>query len=184
MALKKSLMHTAYRSLGTPNFDLSNRISPRRYCEGTSVPFLFVGIGDATCINKSMKTKCIETKRTPSQPYGKLFVNGKVIGEHRYVYEQHYGPIPPNMVVRHMCHNSRCINPEHLTIGTKQDNANDMVQADRSLKGTKNPANKLTETQVKRIKYGNERRCDLARELGVTAYAIDAIRNGKNWAWI
>ena len=28
-------------------------------------------------------------------------------------------------VVRHRCHNRRCINPEHLQLGTQQDNIHD-----------------------------------------------------------
>ncbi|WP_121095621.1 HNH endonuclease [Roseinatronobacter ekhonensis] len=28
-------------------------------------------------------------------------------------------------VVRHRCHNRRCINPEHLTLGSKADNKRD-----------------------------------------------------------
>ena len=30
-----------------------------------------------------------------------------------------------DQVIRHRCHNRRCINPEHLTIGTKADNKHD-----------------------------------------------------------
>ena len=128
--------------------------------------------------------ECIETTRTPSQKYGSVSIKGKLILEHRLVYEQNKGPIPAGMVVRHMCHNSRCINPDHLEIGTQGNNLKDMIDAGRSLKGTKNPANKLTNAQAKRIKYGKEKRSVLAKEFGVTAYTIDKIRKGINWTWI
>ena len=30
-----------------------------------------------------------------------------------------------HQVVRHLCHNRRCLNPDHLTIGDRRDNLND-----------------------------------------------------------
>ena len=35
------------------------------------------------------------------------------------------------VVVRHTCHNRQCVNPEHLAIGTPQDNNLDTIQAGR-----------------------------------------------------
>jgi hypothetical protein len=61
---------------------------------------------------------------------------GKRYGRLRKVsilmYEAHNGPVPEGLVVRHTCHNVRCIRPEHLIVGTHGDNANDKVQAGRS----------------------------------------------------
>ncbi|MDF3420095.1 hypothetical protein HKX23_17025 [Sulfitobacter sp. KE29] len=38
-----------------------------------------------------------------------------------------------DQVVRHRCHNRRCINPEHLTIGDRRDNLYD--ELDRRANG-------------------------------------------------
>ena len=46
---------------------------------------------------------------------------------HRLAYELWKEPIPKNMLVRHLCHTKLCINPDHLDIGTHQDNANDRL---------------------------------------------------------
>jgi len=40
--------------------------------------------------------------------------------------------VPSNMVVMHTCDNPPCINPEHLRIGTHEDNMDDMKKKGRT----------------------------------------------------
>lgn len=61
--------------------------------------------------------------------YGQITVNGKYWQTHRYVYTQHYGEIPEGLVIRHSCHNPKCCNPDHLSVGTHQDNYHDSIEA-------------------------------------------------------
>jgi len=49
--------------------------------------------------------------------------------KHRAVYYQHTGELPE--VVRHICDNPRCINPEHLEGGTQVDNMRDCKERGR-----------------------------------------------------
>jgi len=128
--------------------------------------------------------KCIESFRTPSQQYPKIMYKGKTRAQHRVLYESYHGTIPKHMVIRHLCHNPRCINIKHLAIGTQYDNMQDSVQDNRTLKGTKNHQNKLTKKQAYTIKYGNENRTKLAKKFKVSVYAIDRIRKGVNWKWL
>lgn len=71
---------------------------------------------------------------------------------HRYIYEMFNDIIDDSLVVRHKCDNGFCINPNHLELGTHQDNMNDMKTRGRSTKGERNASSKLTEEQVKEIR--------------------------------
>lgn len=62
-----------------------------------------------------------------SNGYGQVSVNNSPTGAHRLAYRTWVGPIPEGMVVRHKCDNKPCMNPEHLELGTTQDNINDRV---------------------------------------------------------
>ena len=59
---------------------------------------------------------------------------GKTQRAHTASYEAFVAPIPTGMLVCHRCDVRSCCNPEHLFIGTRQDNINDAANKGR-LKG-------------------------------------------------
>lgn len=72
--------------------------------------------------------------------YGKFGVgtlghDRRVESAHRVAWELTRGPIPGGMYVLHHCDNPWCVNPDHLWLGTRADNAADMVAKGRSTKG-------------------------------------------------
>ena len=50
---------------------------------------------------------------------------------HREYYQDFKGNIPDGMIVMHKCDNRRCVNPDHLVLGTTKDNIHDMLNKGR-----------------------------------------------------
>lgn len=57
--------------------------------------------------------------------YGYLFINHKTWSVHRLSYILEYGNFNKSLSVLHKCDNPACIKPQHLFLGTQQDNVND-----------------------------------------------------------
>lgn len=86
--------------------------------------------------------------------YGGLWVNGKYLLAHRFSYETFKGTIPSGMFVCHTCDNRLCINPDHLWLGTNQDNMDDMNKKKRGIthSGEKNGKSIFVLSQVTEIR--------------------------------
>ena len=67
--------------------------------------------------------------------YGRFSVKRKLVMAHRFSYEQVHGKIPPHLTVDHLCKNKLCVNPAHLEIVTRGENARRHMLA---LEGCKN----------------------------------------------
>jgi len=111
--------------------------------------------------------------------YGQLISNRKKRYAHRSSYEVFKGPIPKGMMVCHKCDTRSCVNPDHLFLGTPQDNMTDMIKKGRSKNGPNHPASKLTKEQVKEILNMEGTHQYIADLYGVCRQNIGAIKSGK-----
>lgn len=91
-----------------------------------------------------------------------------------------------DLCVCHKCDNPRCVNPDHLFIGTQQDNIKDMFEKKRwrgfpPMKGKENPNSKLCEQDIVNIRKSSLSGRQLAKKYFVTPANISSIKSGKTW---
>lgn len=119
--------------------------------------------------------------------YGQIKVPRKRIQAqaHRLSYAIHKGPIPQGQYVLHRCDNRKCVNPEHLFLGTKKDNAQDMVAKGRHCFGEKQAGAKLTAKHVhvalELIRLG-VKQIRIAQMLDISPMELSRIKRGERWA--
>jgi hypothetical protein len=89
--------------------------------------------------------------------YGLIYsgdLSGKQERAHRISWILHNGPIPDNLHVLHKCDNPSCVRPDHLFLGTHQENMDDRERKKRRkpARGEKHGCSKLTTNDVIRIR--------------------------------
>jgi len=136
-------------------------------------------------------TGCLEWTGFKSRDgYGVLHRGGKHIKAHRLAYcnanGKHLNDIA-GLVVRHKCDNRKCLNPDHLEIGSNIDNTQDRHTRWRNASGSKNGNSKLTDAQVKDIRRVYRSHCrqngarPLATKYGVSVSLIGQIVSNAIW---
>ena len=123
--------------------------------------------------------------------YMRLCIKYSRVYAHRYMYEMYIlkgNSIPDGLFVLHSCDNKKCINPDHLFLGTKSDNNKDRALKGRSDKGTDRYNSILDENKVKLIRLYYElklkNQIELAEMFNVSQGAIYNVVSRKRWKHI
>lgn len=157
-------------------------------------------------VKKTGPDECWEWTGTLNGKDGYGVIGGKLNGKryslpgvkmlaHRASWIMHFGEIPDNgsyhgTVVRHKCDNPKCVNPNHLELGTQQDNVVDMRDRGRSnysglgkqRSGFKHHRAIMTPESLaltwQMIREGRKV-AEIAEKIGVSTTTIKNIRLGK-----
>lgn len=103
------------------------------------------------------------------------------------IAETFAGPRPPGQVARHRNGVDSDDRADNLLWGTHEQNSEDMIEHGRSLRGGKNPFNRIDEDVARELKaraLAGESGSMLARQYDVSPQLVCDIRKGRAWAWL
>jgi len=139
-------------------------------------------------VNKKSDDECWEwTGSKSKQGYGEININGKITKAHRFSWVLHHGKINGGLLVCHKCDNKKCVNPNHLFLGTYLDNNHDRDNKGRAIhqSGETHGRSKLTQNDVDTIRTlrieKHLSQYELAKMFPVTRSTIKSILDGKTW---
>lgn len=157
------------------------------------------------------KGECWEWNRyVGERGYALLSYQGKMHNAHRLSYQIFKGNIPENLFVCHTCDNRKCINPDHLWLGTRRENIQDASKKGRlpggpghkpspdviekllkSRKpfpnGEQHPTSKLKKEDIIHIrKLLDEgiKQTDIAKKFNVCSGVISQIKHKRTWSHV
>lgn len=107
----------------------------------------------------------------------------KIVTASRLAYQLTHGEVTDQLHILHSCDNALCVNPDHLSAGTRSRNMQEAY--DRGMQpfrgGSQNSRAKLTDDIVREIRKNKISGPKLAKELGCSTQIIYAARSGKTW---
>lgn len=117
--------------------------------------------------------------------YGRVYLGGgrkskKTALAHRENYRAVHGSIPAGKSVCHRCDTPSCVNPDHLWLGSHEQNMHDRNRKGRAsggrLSGEHNPAATLTDDRVKEIFYAVGTITEIAKRYGLARSHVCRIK--------
>lgn len=144
-------------------------------------------------VNKDAIGGCwLWTASTKEKGYGQYHYQGKMHRAHRLAWTLSGRELPPRpLELAHSCDNRLCVNPDHLSAATHDENMADCKAKRRHAHGERSRHAKLTEVQVRQIRQlykktaprkGNAR--EVAAMFGVSVGIIHKIGRGESWRYV
>ena len=126
--------------------------------------------------------------------YGYAYYEGKDHNTHRLSWQLTKGAIPKGLFVCHACDVPKCVNPDHLWLGTSGENLRDASRKGCTNKGEMMHTHKLTAKIVLKLRaYAYERGAikggsctnwglrKLAEKYNVSVSAVARAARGETW---
>lgn len=131
----------------------------------------------------------------PQKGYGMFWYSATIknMYAHRAAWVLYNGDIPddPGHVYRtlgvlHTCDNKRCVNPDHLFLGTHADNIHDAIDKyghrnGHAPVGEQHPFAKVTDDIVRAIRASTLSQAALGRQYGISRQTVGEIRRREIW---
>lgn len=139
--------------------------------------------------SKDHSTGCWNWNKGKSdRGYAEISINARKERANRISYQVFIDEVPPHLFVCHTCDNPGCVNPDHLYLGTHQDNVDDKLDRDRQPRGEEIKLAKLTEKDILKIralwKEGFMSQESIAREFGVCQTTISRVILRQTWTHV
>lgn len=134
-------------------------------------------------------TGCMEWRGALVKGYPRFYI-GKIDGQdawrpgHRYSLERKLGrPLLTEEIACHQCDVPVCVNPDHLEVGSHQDNMDEMKERNRAASGEDNAMTTLTWADADYIREAPKEmsHAELGRTFNVSGNTIARIRRGETW---
>ena len=116
--------------------------------------------------------------------YGQFGIDGYGEYAHRLMWVLFNGAIPSGMYLCHTCDNRKCVNPDHLFVGTQKDNMSDCKEKGRNSFGENHPKSILTQNDIISMSIDRNSGFSWKRLSDKYHTPISTIRSaiaGKNW---
>ena len=137
-------------------------------------------------VKKDSKTGCWVWQGAKSNNYGKfgrgkIFFRGRHNFVHRLMFAHFKGGLKKGLVIRHICNNGLCCNPDHLLTGTVKENIQDLIDFSG-----------LYNSYSIKVKFKNKSKLEvfkskeeLARTLKITTATLRShfVKNSPNHVW-
>jgi len=117
--------------------------------------------------------------------YGEFWSNDRQtsIQSHRVSWTLINGDIPDKLFVLHKCDNRKCVNPDHLFLGTQLDNMKDMESKGRRANG-KSKLSEMNILEIRELSSLGVTGKVLSKEYGVLPSCISKIIKKQTWSYL